>query len=54
VAHRDYHNNVVPARSDVAPGAKGSLEYANAKRVERDLPMLVEREDGTVAEVATA
>ena len=54
VAHRDYHNNVVPARSEVAPGAKGSLEYANAKRAERGLPMLVEREDGTVAEAAPA
>ena len=52
VAHRDYHNNVVPARTDVAPGAKGSLEYANARRAERGLPMLVEAEDGTVAEAA--
>lgn len=52
VAHRDYHSNVVPARSDVAPGAKGSLDYANAKRAERGLPMLVEGADGTVGEVA--
>ena len=28
VAHRDYNNRVVPARSEVEPGAKGSLEYA--------------------------
>ena len=51
VAHRDYHNNVVPARSDVAPGAKGSLEYANAKRAARGLPMLAETEDGLIREV---
>lgn len=54
VAHRDYHNNIVPARSDVAPGAKGSLEYANARRAERGAPMLVEAEDGTVGEAAPA
>jgi hypothetical protein len=50
VAHRDYHNNIVPARADVAPGAKGSLAYANAKRAERGLPPLVEEADGTVHE----
>lgn len=50
VARRDYYNNVVPARSEVAAGDKGSLAYANAKRVERGAPLLVELEDGTVAE----
>ena len=50
VAHRDYHNNIVPARGDVAPGAKGSLAYANAKRADRGLPPLVEEADGTVHE----
>lgn len=48
VAHRDYHGNVVPARGDVAPGAKGSLGYANRLRAERGLPLLVERPDGSV------
>ena len=50
VAHRDYHNNVVPARSDVADGAKGSLEYANRLRAENGRPQLVIGEDGLVAE----
>lgn len=50
VARRDYHGNVVPARSEVAPGAKGSLEYANRLRAGRGEPQLVERPDGTVAE----
>jgi len=50
VAHRDYHNNVVPARSDVEPGAKGSLAYANRLRAERGAKLLVERPDGSVAE----
>ncbi len=50
VAHRDYYNNVVPARADVAAGDKGSLAYANAKRAERGAPLLVENEDGTVVE----
>jgi hypothetical protein len=50
VAHRDYHGGVVPARSEVAPGAKGSLEYANRLRVERGAPLLVEAEDGSVSE----
>jgi hypothetical protein len=54
VAHRDYHNNVVPARTDVEPGAKGSLEYANARRAERGLPALAIAEDGTVHETAGA
>ena len=49
VAHHDYHGNVVPARRDVAPGAKGSLDYANRLRAERGDPLLVEGEDGTIA-----
>jgi len=54
VAHRDYNNRVVPARMDVAPGAKGSLEYANRLRAERGEPQLVEAGDGTVAVGASA
>lgn len=54
VAHRDYHNNVVPARGDVEPGAKGSLVYANVRRAERGLPPLVEAADGTVHEETPA
>jgi hypothetical protein len=53
VAQRDYYNNVVPARSEVADGDKGSLAYANAKRAERGAPLLVEREDGSVAEAGS-
>lgn len=49
VAHHDYHGNVVPARGDVAPGAKGSLEYANRLRAGRGEPRLVEGADGTVS-----
>ena len=49
VPHRDYHNRVVPARGDVAPGAKGSLEYANRLRAGRGDPPLVEAADGTVS-----
>ena len=49
-AHRDYHNNVVPARGDVADGAMGSLAYANARRADRGLPPLVEEPDGAVHE----
>lgn len=49
VAHRDYHGNVVPARGDVAAGAKGSLDYANRLRARRGEPLLVERADGTVS-----
>ena len=49
VAHRDYHGNVVPARDDVAPGAKGSLGYANRLRAERGDPLLVEAADGSVS-----
>jgi len=45
-------NGVVPARRDVAPGAKGSLEYANRLRAERGEPQLVETEDGRIG-VAT-
>lgn len=52
VAHRDYNNHVVPARSEVEPGAKGSLAYANAKRAERGAPPLVEAADGTVSEAS--
>ena len=50
VAHRDYHNNVVPARKDVEPGAKGSIEYANRLRAERGAKLLVEGADGSVVE----
>ena len=50
VAHRDYHNRVVPARTEVEPGAKGSLAYANRLRAERGAPLLVENADGTVGE----
>ena len=52
VAHRDYNGRVVPARSEVEPGAKGSLEYANRLRAERGDPLLVENADGTVTEAA--
>jgi len=51
-AHRDYHNNVVPSRREVAPGAKGSLPYANRLRAERGEPLLVEEPDGTVVEAS--
>ena len=51
-AHRDYYGRVVPARGDVAPGEKGSLEYANRLRAERGAPLLVEGPDGVVAEAA--
>jgi hypothetical protein len=54
VAHRDYHGRVVPARRDVAAGAKGSLEYANRLRAERGEPALVEGADGTISVEATA
>ncbi len=54
VAHRDYHNNSVPARADVEPGAKGSLAYANARRAERGASLLMESEDGTIGEAAPA
>ena len=50
VAHRDYHGNVVPARSDVASGAKGSLAYANGLRAGRGAKLLVEQADGSVVE----
>jgi hypothetical protein len=52
VAHHDYHGRVVPARGDVAPGAKGSLEYANRRRAERGDPPLVEDADGKVSVAA--
>jgi len=48
-AHHDYHGRVVPARGDVAPGAKGSLEFANKLRAERGAPLLVEAADGSVS-----
>ena len=54
VAHHDYFNTIVPARADVEPGAKGSVEYANRKRAERGAPMLVEAEDGRVVESGAA
>jgi hypothetical protein len=54
VAHRDYNNRVVPARADVAPGAKGSLEYANRLRAERGEPLLVEDADGRISVAASA
>ncbi len=53
-AHHDYFNNVIPARAEVEPGAKGSLEYANRLRAERGAPLLVETEDGTVVERGAA
>ena len=49
-AHRDYHSNVVPARSEVEPGGKGTLAYANRLRAQRGAPLLVEAADGTVSE----
>ena len=52
VAHRDYQGHVVPARQDVEPGAKGSLEYANRLRAERGDPLLIDGADGTVSVVA--
>jgi hypothetical protein len=52
VAHHDYNNRVVPARSEVEPGAKGSLAYANKLRAERGAPLLVELADGTIAEAS--
>ena len=50
MAHRDYYGRVVPARGDVAPGEKGSLEYANRLRAERGDPLLVVDADGRVSE----
>jgi hypothetical protein len=49
VPQHDYHGRVVPARGDVAPGEKGTLEYANRLRAERGEPLLVEAADGTVS-----
>ena len=54
VAHRDYNNHVVPARTDVEPGAKGSLVYANRLRAERAAPLLAEAPDGTIVERGAA
>ena len=33
--HRDYWGNYVPSRTEVVPGTKGSVEYANRLREER-------------------
>ncbi len=30
VGHRDYYGNYVPSRTEVKPGTKGSVEYADA------------------------
>lgn len=30
VGHRDYWGNYIPSRHEVAPGTKGSIEYALA------------------------
>jgi hypothetical protein len=54
VAHRDYNGRVVPARSDVEPGAKGTLDYANRLRAERGDPLLAEGADGQITEAAGA
>ena len=35
VGHRDYYGNYVPARDEVEPGTKGSVEYAEKMREER-------------------
>ncbi len=37
VGHRDYYGNYVPSRSEVDPGTKGSVAYANAIRKEYGL-----------------
>ena len=29
--HRDYYGNYVPSRTEVAPGTKGSVEYAKER-----------------------
>ena len=52
VAHHDYFNNVVPARTDVEAGVKGSLAYANRLRAERGAAQLVEAGDGSISEAA--
>lgn len=39
-SRRDYWGNRVPARDEVVPGTKGSIEYANRLRAERGLPPL--------------
>ena len=31
VGHRDYYNNYVPSRTEVASGTKGSVEYAKER-----------------------
>ena len=43
VGHRDYWGNYVPSRSEVIPGTKGSIEYANELRAHRgEDPLVVE------------
>ena len=32
VGYRDYYGNYVPARDEVKPGTKGSVEYARAMK----------------------
>jgi hypothetical protein len=54
VAHHDYHGRIVPARGDVEPGTKGTLEYANRLRAERGEPLLVENPDGSVGVMPSA
>lgn len=31
VGHRDYYGSYVPSRTEVAPGTKGSVEYAKER-----------------------
>jgi len=31
VGHRNYYGNYVPSRTEVAPGTKGSVEYAKER-----------------------
>jgi len=36
VGHLDAYGNYVPSRFEVQPGTKGSVEYAERQRAERD------------------
>jgi hypothetical protein len=36
VGHRDYWGNYVPSRTEVAPGSKGTIEYAEKLSGERE------------------
>lgn len=36
VGHRDYWGNYVPSRTEVQPGTKGSVEYAERMKGMRD------------------